>query len=352
MGMSDRKWETSPHRPEWEDLAWRVQEDAERILVARANWLHEKTGAKNLCLAGGVALNCVANMKIVAETPFENVWIQPAAGDDGIAIGCAYYGHHALKERTRRTFVMRDAFLGREYDRFDIEEAVRPAIVRLTTSRKRGPDVIRDAARLLAAGKVIGWLQGRSEFGPRALGNRSILADPRRAAMKDHVNARVKHRQGFRPFAPAVLAERAGEFFEGEEESPFMLLVKRVRPEALDKVAAIAHVDGTARVQTVRKDDNPAFYALIHAFGEITGVPVLLNTSFNLRGEPIVETPIDAVETFLDCELDALVMHDWILRKRITHRALFPFVKAFIAGRRSLRKETIMERLALDVLEG
>jgi len=223
--------------------------------------------------------------------------------------------------------------------------------VRLTTGRNKTRRVAEETATLLAGGAVVGWFQGRSEFGPRALGNRSILADPRDPKMRDHVNARVKHRQGFRPFAPAVLAERAHEIFEGEEESPFMLLVKRVRPEMRAKVPAIVHVDGTARVQTVREADNPLFYALLRAFANKTGVPVLLNTSFNLRGEPIVETPIDAMECFLDSRLDALVLHDLIVRKRVTHRWIYAPVKVLVKTRRSLRSEALLERMAEKYLD-
>jgi len=272
LGTRDKSWEHHVHRKEWEDLAWRVQEDTERILIARANWLHAKTGAKNLCIAGGVGLNCVANGKILQSTPFERVWIQPAAGDDGIAIGCAYYGHCKLRRR-KRSFVMKHAYLGREYARFDIDEAFRPRTVRLATIRRQVDDVAEETARLIARNQVVGWFQGRSEFGPRALGNRSILADPRDRKMADRVNAQVKHRQAFRPFAPVVMAEKAHEYFDGEEESPFMLLVKRVKPEARDKIPAIVHVDGTARVQTVTREQNPLLYSLLEAFEARTGVP-------------------------------------------------------------------------------
>ncbi len=341
----DEGWEESEHRGEWEDLAWRAQDDVERVLLARANWLHKTTGAKNLCIAGGVALNCVANGRIVRETPFENVWIQPAAGDDGIAIGCAYYGHLALR-RQKRTFAMKHAYLGKPYGREDLRNAIRPWHIRFATSRSQPADIASQTAKLLAEGQVIGWFQGRSEFGPRALGNRSILADPRDAAMKDHVNARVKHRQAFRPFAPAVLAELAHEIFEGEEESPYMLLAMKVRPEWRDRVAAIVHVDGTARVQTVREEDNPLFHALIKAFAERTGVPVLLNTSFNVRGEPIVEEPVDAMECFLATGIDVLVLHDQLIQKRWTYQAFSPLVRLIERTRSNLRSEVWMEWFA------
>ena len=194
-------WEGSPARAEWEDLCWQVQDDTERVLLERARWLHEVTGARNLCIAGGVGLNCVANGRILREGPFENIWIQPATGDDGIAIGCAYYGHLAQRGGLR-SYVMRNAYLGRTYDRAAEDAAFLPWNVRLETRSARTPDIAAATARHLADGQVVGWFQGRSEFGPRALGNRSILADPRDPAMKDRLNARVKHRQEF----PAVRA--------------------------------------------------------------------------------------------------------------------------------------------------
>ncbi len=211
-------------------MAWRVQDDTERVLIDRAIRLRETTGARNLCIAGGVGLNCVANGRIVREAGFDNVWIQPAAGDDGIAIGCAYYGHLAIAKQPR-SFVMDHAYLGIEYPDRAVNQAVHRRLVRLETTRTISRDICADTARLLAEGHVFGWLQGRSEFGPRALGNRSIIADPRKPEMKDKLNKRVKHRQAFRPFAPIVLAERAAEIFEGDEESPFMLIAKRVRAE-------------------------------------------------------------------------------------------------------------------------
>ena len=322
-----RDWERSPSRRHWEDLAWRVQNDTENVLLDRAVWLRETTGAKNLCIAGGVGLNCVANGRILREAGFDNVWVQPAAGDDGIAIGCAYYGHLAILKK-QRCFVMNDAYLGIEYPERAVHKALQKWLVRAETTRTASHDICADAARLLADGKVFGWFQGRSEFGPRALGNRSILADPRTPAMKDKLNARVKHRQSFRPFAPVVLAERASEVFEGEAESPFMLLAQRVRHEWAHKIPAVVHVDGTARVQTVREDQNPRLHRLLREFEAITGIPVLLNTSFNVKGEPIVETPSDALECFLTTGIDYLVLHDILISKTIGHRLLSPFVKA------------------------
>jgi carbamoyltransferase len=328
LADSGDKWEASPAMPHWEDLAWRVQDDTERVLLARAVWLREATGAKNLCLAGGVALNCVANGRIAREAGYENVWIQPAAGDDGVAIGCAYYGHLALQKKPR-SFVMRHAYVGREYTEEDVRAVADRRLVRLATRSAASTDICRDTAQVLAEGHVVGWFQGRSEFGPRALGNRSILADPRTAGMKDHLNARVKHRQPFRPFAPIVLAERAHEIFADHRESPFMLLAEHVRPEWRERIAAIVHVDGSARLQTVRQEHNPRLYGLLKAFDALTGVPVLLNTSFNVKGEPIVETPQDALECFLATGIDYLAIHDRLISKRPLHRVLAPLVRTY-----------------------
>jgi carbamoyltransferase len=324
----ERDWEANPSMQHWKDVAWRVQDDAESLLLKRATWLRQTTGAENLCMAGGVALNCVANGRIVREAGFDNVWIQPAAGDDGIAIGCAYYGYLALLKKPRSS-VMTHAFLGAPYSDEDARAATDTWLVRLQTINTPSKNICRDTARLLSEGHVFAWFQGRSEFGPRALGNRSILADPRKAEMKDKLNKRVKHRQAFRPFAPVVLAERANEIFEGDEESPFMLLVKRVRPQWRDRIPAIVHVDGTARVQTVRQDQNERLYGLLKEFDAITGVPVLLNTSLNVKGEPIVETPADALACFLGTGIDYLALHDMLIAKNRFHRIVSPLRSAY-----------------------
>lgn len=323
-----KDWESDPSVQHWMDVAWRVQADTEKVLLARAIWLRETTGARNLCIAGGVALNCVANGRLAREAGYDNVWIQPAAGDDGIAIGCAYYGHLAIQKNPRK-FVINHAYLGVAYDEKAVDEATERTSVRIETNRARSADICRDTARVLAEGKVVGWFQGRSEFGPRALGNRSILADPRDAEMKDILNKRVKHRQAFRPFAPCVLFERAREIFEGEQESPFMLLAMSVRPEWRDKIPAIVHVDGTARVQTIRRDQNERLYRLIQEFDAITGVPVILNTSFNVKGEPIVETPSDAVACFLATGIDCLAIHDRLITKSAMHRVVSPLMRMY-----------------------
>ena len=323
-----KKWETSPSMRHWEDLAWRVQDDTEKVLLARANWLRETTGAKNLCIAGGVALNCVANGRVAREAGFENVWIQPAAGDDGIAIGCAYYGYLEILKQ-RRSFVMDHSYVGRSYSEEKIRAATQRSMVRIQTTAVQSADICAETAKLLADQKVIGWFQGRSEFGPRALGNRSLIADPRKAEMKDILNSRVKHRQPFRPFAPIVLEERAKDIFEGEEDSPFMLIAKSVRPEWRDKIPAIVHIDGTARVQTVREATNPVLYRLLKEFEALTGVPVLINTSFNIKGEPIVETPRDAMRCFLTTGIDHLVLHDTLVSKTGWHKIVGPIVGVY-----------------------
>jgi carbamoyltransferase len=326
---SDGKWETHPSMRHWEDLAWRVQDDTENVLLARARWLRQTTGATNLCIAGGVALNCVANGRIAREAGFDNVWIQPAAGDNGIAIGCATYGWLEVLKQPR-SYVMKHSYTGRSYPDADVEAATQRTLVKVQTKAVRSDNICRDTAKLLADQQVIGWFQGGSEFGPRALGNRSLLADPRRPEMKDTLNSRVKHRQPFRPFAPIVLAERADEIFEGHRESPFMLLAEPVRPEWRHKIPAIVHVDGTARVQTVTEDTNPMLYRLLKEFEALTGVPVLLNTSFNVKGEPIVETPRDAMACFLTTGIDHLVLHDTLVSKTAAHRVVAPLVKTYM----------------------
>jgi carbamoyltransferase len=262
---------------------------------------------------------------VAREAGFENVWIQPAAGDDGIAIGCAYYGWLEILKQ-RRAFVMDHSYVGRRYTDQDVRNAGAKFLVRIQTAAVSSDDICRETAKRLAEQKVIGWFQGASEFGPRALGNRSLLADPRKAGMKDILNSRVKHRQPFRPFAPIVLAERAREIFEGDEDSPFMLIAKRVRPEWRDRIPAIVHVDGTARVQTVRAETNPVLYRLLKEFEALTGVPVLINTSFNVKGEPIVETPRDAMICFLTTGIDNLILHDTVVSKNAWHRVVGPLV--------------------------
>ena len=284
------------------------QRRLEEVLFASLRALHERTRASALCLAGGVALNCVANGRIRAETPFESLFVQPVAHDAGTAYGAALAV--AMERGAPRPSRQRSVAWGPRWDTDTIDRAI--ALGGRTARRLSEPH--RIAAELLAAGNVIGWFQGRAEMGPRALGYRSILADPRVADMADRVNARVKRREAFRPFAPAVLAERAGDWFVGEP-TPFMTVVCDVRPERRSLVPSITHVDGTARVQTVDRAENPAFHALIEAFGRLTGVPMVLNTSFNVRGEPIVSHPQDALFDFEHTDLDALILEDRLLQK-------------------------------------
>jgi carbamoyltransferase len=224
---------------------------------------------------------------------------------------------------------MKHAFLGRSYRDDEARAATEKKLVRLQATITPTDNVCAMTAKLLSEGNVLGWFQGGSEFGPRALGNRSILADPRHAGMKDKLNKRVKHRQAFRPFAPIVVAERAHEIFEGEQESPFMLLAQRVRPQWAERIPAVVHVDRTARLQTVRQEDNERLYRLLQEFEAITGVPVLLNTSFNVRGDPIVETPADALACFLATGIDYLALHDMLIAKNQFHRIVAPFTRAF-----------------------
>jgi carbamoyltransferase len=293
------------------NIAASAQCVVEEAVLAIVRQLHQATGLKNLCMAGGVALNCAMNGRLLREGPFESIWVQPAAGDDGIAIGAAFLLHHQFT-RAPRSFVMRDARLGPEYTTREIEDFLDRAKIPYT----KPANVEEAAADLLAAGNIVGWFQGRMEFGPRALGSRSILADPTRPDMKDLLNKYVKHREEFRPFAPSCLEERAGEYFDGCTRSPFMLFVHPVRPEKREQVPAITHVDGTARVQTVAKDVAPRYYGLIQAFERRRGVPLVLNTSFNVMGEPIVNTPSEAVRCFYSTGMDALAIGDCVVVKR------------------------------------
>ena len=291
------------------EMAYTLQKILETMLVSLAHHAHQLTGMENLCIAGGVGLNCVANKKILDETPFKRIWVQPAANDSGIPLGCALYGKHMELGETDR-WQMRNAYLGRRYREDEIKAALREPYF-------RPRDLVSVVARLLADGNIIGWFHGESEYGPRALGHRSILCDPRSAKMKDILNDNVKHRESYRPFAPSVLLENSSQFFDLECSSPHMLLAADVHPAKRDIVPAITHVDGTARVQTVTAQENGKYYELIDAFKRLTGVPILLNTSFNLAGDPIVETPTDAVECFYSTGIDYLVMEDYVLGKDI-----------------------------------
>lgn len=292
-------------------IAASLQLVTEETALAIVRWLHEQTGMTDLCMAGGVALNCVMNARIRDEGPFERVWVQPAAGDAGTALGAALWADARIREGDeRRTYVMDDAFLGPAYSEDEIEEFLKWSKL----PYRRLDDVARETAELLAADRIVGWFQGRMEFGPRALGSRSILASPLTEEMRDRLND-IKDREDFRPVAPVVLEDRAWEFFEDADYSPFMLFIHDVRDEAADKIPAVRHVDGTARVQTISRAQHPMYYDVINAFAEKTGVPVLVNTSFNTRGEPIVCSPRDAIECFWTSPLDDLVIGPFHLQK-------------------------------------
>jgi len=341
-----------PRRPEDRleqrhlDLARSIQWVSEQAMLGLARRAQKQTGARHLCLAGGVALNCVANGRLLREGPFEDLWIQPAAGDAGAALGAALAAWHGPLDRggfgAPRTPTASDAmgggFLGPE----ESPEAVEASLKRLDAVWERlAPEVLQErVVEALIAGKVVGWVQGRMEFGPRALGHRSILGDPRSPDMQSRMNLKVKFRESFRPFAPAVLAERSAEFFGLQGESPYMLLVAPVadsqrvplakEAEGLDRLKqvrstlpAVTHVDGSARVQTVDSDRNPQFYALLKHFEAKTGCPVLINTSFNVRGEPVVASTEDAFRCFINSQIDVLAVGPCFLeRDRQLHTTL------------------------------
>jgi carbamoyltransferase len=273
--------------------------------------LKERTRERYLVLAGGVALNSVMNGRILRESGFEDIYVMPAAGDNGTAIGAAYYVHHVSQGQPRRT-VHENPYLGTSYSDEQIGKIIRDCKLVAT----RHDDIAAVAARLLAGGHILGWLQGAMEIGPRALGNRSILANPSLPHMKDKINAEVKHREAYRPFAPSVPVADKDRYFDIRGDSPFMLKVCDVRAEMRARLPAITHVDGTARLQTVEPRVNPLYHRLLTQFGELTGVPVLLNTSFNIQGEPIVESPLDAIRCFFSTGLEYLVLGNYLISKR------------------------------------
>ena len=300
-------------------VAASLQQRLEEVVLHLLNDLYSRTKMKRLCMAGGVALNCTMNSKILSETPFEEMYIQPAAWDGGTSLGAALYvWHHILGNE--RGFVMDHAYWGPSYERSELDEVLKSHSqeihdqgYRITEAEDHG-SLCKMTAERIAAGDVVGWFQGRTEYGPRALGNRSILADPRRTDMRDILNQRIKIRETFRPFAPSILDEAVGDYFQDANPSPFMLLISRVRPEKRDVIPAVVHVDGTSRLQTVSRDTSPLYWQLINEFGNITGVPVVLNTSFN-ENEPIVCTPDEALTTFLRTRMDTLVLGDFFLSK-------------------------------------
>jgi len=292
------------------DVAYAVQDMCEVAMMSVVKMAIEKTKSRNVCLAGGVALNSKANGKIVASGLVDKFFVQPAASDDGVALGAALApyldggGRLPMKP-------MRHAYLGPEFD----DEAIESALKTYKLKYARLNDVAATAAELLSNGKILGWFQGRMEFGPRALGSRSILADPRDPEMNAKVNNAVKFREWWRPFAPSMKKEAAGEYLESASDSPFMILTAQVRPEKRTVIPSVTHVDGSARPQTVEKEINPLYWRLIDEFGKRTGVPVIMNTSFNLRGEAIVNTPTDAIRTFFSSGMDALVIGSFLVEK-------------------------------------
>jgi carbamoyltransferase len=331
------------------DLARSIQEVIELAMLRMAGHVHKQTGEKNLCLAGGVALNCVGNGRIMREGPFEKIWIQPAAGDAGGSLGAALSVWYQYLNNSRdladvcrgRQDGMNAAYLGPEFASDDIQDFLDSNGVKY--KRLNRSALIDYVAGLLAEEKVVGWFQGRMEFGPRALGARSILGDPRSPKMQSQMNLKIKYRESFRPFAPSVLRERVADYFEMDCDSPYMLLVAPVQPHlrremtedehslfGIDKlnvsrstIPAITHVDYSARIQTVRREDNPLYYDVIAAFERLTRCALLVNTSFNVRGEPIVCTPENAYTCFMRTEMDALVIEDFVLEKREQDKSIF-----------------------------
>jgi carbamoyltransferase len=333
-----------PRQPESEltqremDLAASVQAVTEEVVIKLAKGIAKSTGQKNLCLAGGVALNCVANGKLLREKVFENIWIQPAAGDAGGAVGAALGAYYIMLNQPRVVDKnvldgMKGSYLGPEFTQEKIEKELIKCGAVFTTHTPE--EITNKTAQALADGKAIGWMNGRMEFGPRSLGGRSILADPRSPSMQKLLNLKVKYRESFRPFAPSVLREDVSDWFDLDSDSPYMLLVADVAKskqrtmspdeEALfgieklnilrSSIPSVTHVDYSARVQTVHKQTNPRYYQLIKQFKELTGCPVLVNTSFNVRGEPIVCSPTDAFRCFMGTELDVLVIGNTFLEK-------------------------------------
>ncbi|MEW6556592.1 MAG: carbamoyltransferase [Elusimicrobiota bacterium] len=300
------------------DLASSIQDITEEILVKMANYLYKKTHLDKLCIGGGVALNCVANARILRETPFKQIFIQPATGDSGGAVGAALYLWNSILGN-KRDFVMNHACWGKRYSNQYIKNFLDSLKIKYKFIQNEN-ELIEKVTNAIIDGKVIGWFHDRFEWGPRALGNRSILADPRREDMKDIINTKIKFREPYRPFAPSVLVEYSEDFFELPQTienypARFMLLTTNVKKDKIPKIPAITHIDGTARIQTVFRDTNPRYYKLIENFYKKTEIPLLLNTSFNLKGEPIVNTPENAYSTFTRSELDMLVLENFIVKK-------------------------------------
>jgi carbamoyltransferase len=311
FGGPPRKPETWMAEREF-DIAASVQKVCEEVVLKMVRHLHQETGLDRLCMAGGVALNCVANGRVIRETPMKQLWVQPAAGDAGGAVGVAHYVYNTLHKRPRSA-AWTHAYLGPEFSDAEIARFLDEAGAKYETLADA--ELVTRTAKLISESNVIGWFQGRMEFGPRALGGRSILADPRDAKMRDTLNMKIKFREGFRPFAPSVLLDKASEWFEIDCDSPYMLLVAQVR-EGKRTIPSVTHVDNSARLQTVTRAEAPLYYDLIAEFERLTGVPILINTSFNVRGEPIVCTPRDAYLCFMRTNMDQLVLGHHLLDKK------------------------------------
>ena len=294
-----------------EDVAASLQVITEELEFALLEKLYEETGYDCLCMAGGVALNSVFNGKVLPNTNFTDIYIQPAASDSGTAMGVCYYIYHQLLDFPR-TYNMSHAYTGPQFSNGYVESVLKRR--NLGYSTLDTPELAKETARLVEEGNVVGWFQGRMEWGPRALGNRSIIADPRRSTTQQLLNSRIKNRESFRPFAPAILEEYTGDYFDQSYPDPFMLKVYGILPEKQEIIPAVTHVDGSGRLQTVSKDVSPTYYELINAFYERTGVPVVLNTSFN-ENEPIVCTPEEAIDCFMRTKMDVLVVGNYLVKK-------------------------------------
>ncbi|MBI5035853.1 carbamoyltransferase [Candidatus Micrarchaeota archaeon] len=298
------------------DLARSIQAVTEEVMLKMTNSLYDQTKEKYLCMAGGVALNCVANGRILRECPYEDIYIQPAAGDAGGSVGCAAAVYNTLAKKPPFS-MMNSAYLGPAFSDAEIEDYLKSVGASYTKAPEE--DLLKQTARWVADKRVVGWFQGRMEFGPRALGARSILADPTDPTMKDTLNAKIKLREGFRPFAPTVTEEKISEYFDIDCPSPYMLLVANTRPEYRSKLPAITHVDGTARIQSVSSEQNRLYHGVIKEFGKLSGVEVVVNTSYNIRGEPLVCTPGDAYACFMRTGMEALAMGSFLMAKEDQH---------------------------------
>ena len=316
FGLESRKEDAETKQIHY-DIGASAQLVLEEVLLKMANHIHKKTKEKNLCFGGGVALNGVANSRILKEGPFENVFIPPSPGDAGSSVGCAQYAYYSFLKNSRKIesnsekAISNNVYVGPNYSELEIKSFLNNEKIPYKTFDRQS--LLETTAKLISEKNVVGWYQGRMEWGPRALGNRSILADPRDGKMKDVLNEKIKHRESFRPFAPSILKEFESEYFDLDVPSPYMLLVAKVKKPNL--IPAVTHVDGTGRLQTVTRDSNTLYYDLISEFHKITGVPVVINTSMNVKGEPIVNTPSQAYAMLTKTDMDYLVLNNFLISK-------------------------------------